>query len=190
MTQANLYGVVLSGGRSSRMGVDKGALIYHHEPQRQHLFNLLSRYCEEVYTSCREDHKVVSGLHPLTDRYSFNSPLSGILTAFSLFPSCAWLSVPVDLPNINDEVLSLLISRRDTQKLATCFMDNNTGAPEPLLTIWEPHSFPTLLENCEHGEVSPRKFLQTNDVHIITVAPSSWFVNINSPEERQRFKGA
>ena len=179
-----LYGLVLSGGKSSRMGFDKGTINYHGRPQRNYLFDLLSKSCEKVYTSCMGENRVEPELNPIIDVYTFNSPLSGILTAFSLHPMHAWLVVAIDLPNVDQSVIQKLTDERDPSKMATCFFDDNAQAPEPLITIWEPEAYPLLMSNAQKGNVSPRNFLRTNDVHIIRNVPSEWFVNVNSPEDQ------
>lgn len=181
----SLYGLVLSGGKSSRMGFDKGTIDYHGKPQRQYLFDLLSESCEKVYTSCIGENRVVQELNPVVDRYSFDSPVNGILTAFSLHPEYAWLVVAIDLPNVDRSVTQRLTAERDISKMATCFFDDNAQAPEPLITIWEPAAYPVLMANAQKGNVSPRNFLRTADVHIIRNVPSEWFLNVNSPGDRR-----
>ncbi|MEM1257158.1 MAG: NTP transferase domain-containing protein, partial [Bacteroidota bacterium] len=50
-----LYGLILSGGRSIRMGHDKGLIAYHGSPQREYLYNLATQFCEAVHYSARKD---------------------------------------------------------------------------------------------------------------------------------------
>ncbi|MFT5737968.1 MAG: molybdopterin-guanine dinucleotide biosynthesis protein A, partial [Maribacter sp.] len=37
ISNAKIYGLVLAGGKSTRMGVDKGLITYHGLPQRDYL---------------------------------------------------------------------------------------------------------------------------------------------------------
>ncbi len=180
----NLFGLVLAGGRSRRMGQDKGLIAYHGKPQREFLFDALNGLCSAVYTSCRADQNVDEGLHPLRDVIDVQSPLNGIISAFRFAPNLAWLAVAVDLPNVTGEVLHTLVRARDLQKLATCFFDAGAHAPEPLLTIWEPAAYPLLGEHVRSGNVSPRAFLMRADVNIVHGIPSSVFRNVNNPADR------
>ncbi|MEP6951744.1 MAG: NTP transferase domain-containing protein, partial [Ginsengibacter sp.] len=48
-----LNGLVLAGGKSERMGYDKGMIVWHGREQQYYLADLLKNLCEEVYISCR-----------------------------------------------------------------------------------------------------------------------------------------
>jgi molybdenum cofactor guanylyltransferase len=180
---SDLNGLVLSGGKSMRMGKDKGLISYHGKPQREYLFGLLSAYSNTVYTSCNASQTVPAYLNPLIDEFDFQSPINGILSALKKSPDKAWLIVAVDMPNVNADVLGNLISHRDKTKTATCFYNPETALPEPLLTIWEPAAFPLLLEFVKDGKISPRDFLNSHPVKMIHPADESILMNINSPDQ-------
>ena len=182
-----LNGLVLAGGLSSRMGSDKSLIEYHGKPQRESLFEMLQLVCSKVYTSCREAQQIPLFLNPLYDAFAIKSPLNGILTAFQTCPDRAWLAVAVDLPHVSIDVLREIVSNRDTGKLATCFFDAGSGAPEPLLTIWEPAAQALLAANAAAGNISPRSFLQHHDVHIVYGMNESVFLNINDPAARAQW---
>lgn len=182
-TAAELYGLVLSGGRSTRMGRDKGLIAYHGKPQREHLFELLSKHCVAVFTSCHADQQVPDHLNPLADEYDLRSPLNGILTAFKKFPDKAWLIVAVDMPYVDDHVLETLIRNRDSNKVATCFYNTAEKLPDPLLTLWEPMAWPLLVKFVAKGNISPRDFLSTHGAHTIIPPDDRTLLNINSPGE-------
>src|SRR5690606_4610548 len=113
-------GLILAGGKSSRMGRDKSLLVFHDTPQRLHLFNLLKPLCSAVYRSCARDEHIPGQLKPLTDRFELVSPLSGILSAFKYHPASAWLTVAVDMPFVDAPIRKTLIENRNAGKLATC----------------------------------------------------------------------
>jgi molybdopterin-guanine dinucleotide biosynthesis protein A len=54
---APLYGLVLAGGRSSRMGRDKAALRYEGQTQLERAMALLSAHVARAYVSVRPDQK-------------------------------------------------------------------------------------------------------------------------------------
>ncbi|HZB13709.1 MAG TPA: NTP transferase domain-containing protein, partial [Chryseolinea sp.] len=96
-----LNGLILAGGKSLRMGHDKSLIEYHNVSQREYLFAMLKNFCASVFTSCKSNQSIPVHLNPLPDQYNFDSPLNGILTAFSDDSIAAWLTVPVDMPLID-----------------------------------------------------------------------------------------
>lgn len=188
MNAPAVNGLILAGGKSSRMGRDKSLMVIHQHPQREHLFNLLKHFCTEVYLSCKDESGVPPGLNPIADRFQIDSPLNGILSAFVRDPQSAWLTVAVDMPFVDAITIRELMTQRDSGKVASCFRDSDGHKPEPLLTLWEPRAFPLLRQFHEDGHISPRKFLMENDIKLLTVPDQRALANINSPEELKSLK--
>ena len=175
-----LNGLILAGGKSSRMGRDKSQIVFHELPQRHHLFNLLKPFCNKVYLSCKSATNIPHDLNPLPDQFDIDSPLNGILTAFVHDPDAAWLAIAVDMPFVDTVTLETLIQNRKPDKVASCFFDSDGAKPEPLLTIWEPRAFPLLREFQKRGAISPRRFLMENDIHLLSVPDKRALVNVNT----------
>lgn len=182
-----LCGLILAGGESSRMGFDKSLVKFHNKPQREYLFEVLSEFCSQVLTSCRQSASVPAFLHPLQDAFDIAGPMNGILTAFRYDPSTAWLTAPVDMPYIDGRILSVLIRERDRSRVATCFFDSGGKTAEPLLAIWEPGAGPLLLDFFRKGKTSPKEFLATHDARMLKSPSPLVHVNINSQEDLKRF---
>ena len=109
---AKLYGLVLSGGKSTRMGTDKGLIEYHGVPQREYLYNLLSQVCENTFISLREEQKaeVPETMKTIVDLNEFRGPYNGLLSAHKKYPDAAWLVLACDLPLMDLDALKELIS--------------------------------------------------------------------------------
>ncbi|MEY4787280.1 MAG: hypothetical protein RL692_1174, partial [Planctomycetota bacterium] len=54
---AEICGLILTGGQSSRMGSDKAQLTYSNRPQWQEVADLLRPFCNKVYWSCASEQK-------------------------------------------------------------------------------------------------------------------------------------
>ena len=167
------------------MGNDKGLINYHGKPQRDFLVDQLKPFCEQVFISGPKDSKVSQTTIP--DHFDLDSPLNGILSAFHFDPLVAWLTVPVDMPNIDSKAIEYLLKHRDEHKAATCFLDSEGQEPEPLFTIWEARSKPMLFDFFNSGQVSPKKFLIENDVCLVKAPNISMLTNINTEEELQAY---
>lgn len=180
-------GLVLAGGKSQRMGEDKGGIVYHGVPQREYTANLLSAYCYHTYISCTNEQAetLQSNYELLPDKLIGLGPFGAIVSAFQTDPNAAWLVVACDLPLLNPEAIGHLIENRNRSKLATTYQSPVNGFPEPLVTIWEPRSYPVLLQFLAQGYSCPRKVLINNDIELIHSANPTTLKNVNNPEERK-----
>ncbi|OWP63832.1 molybdopterin-guanine dinucleotide biosynthesis protein MobA [Hymenobacter amundsenii] len=182
-----LRGLVLAGGRSQRMGQDKGKLAYHNgQEQRAYAAELLAPFCQDVHVSCRPDQITeleYAGLRPLPDSFADLGPLSGILSALRLDPNAAWLVVACDLPLLSNTTLAHLVQHRQPARMATAFQSPENEWPEPLITIWEPASYPQLLRFLSLGYSCPRKTLINSNVAVLPTPAPQELRNVNTPEE-------
>ncbi|SDE59177.1 molybdopterin-guanine dinucleotide biosynthesis protein A [Pricia antarctica] len=181
-----IYGLVLAGGKSSRMGKDKGMIPYHGMPQREYLYHLLSRVCEETFVSIRPDQKsdFPEDMQSIVDDNTFKGPYNGMLSAHNTFPEVAWLVLACDLPLLDLASLQELIAARDPNVMATTFAQKEDPLPEPLCAIWEPHAFESSKTYLESGNgTCPRKFLINNETKLVIPSKANVLLNANSEEE-------
>jgi len=181
-----LKGLVLVGGRSTRMQRDKAALDYHGRPQVRHAFEMLAPYCTEVHVSCRGEQAtkpVLAGLPLLHDRFLDMGPMGGILTALKSDPKSAWLAIACDLPFLTEETLRHLVDQRNPFKLATAYVSSQSGFPEPLCAIYEPKSVHRLAAFMALGYHCPRKVLINSDTRLLELPHARALDNVNSPGE-------
>lgn len=192
-----LNALILAGGKSSRMGKDKGALEYHGKPQVQFLKEILAPFCDDVFVSCRNDqieksHLSVENL--ITDRFLDMGPLGGISSALMANQNCGWLVVACDLPYLNKESIETLIQHRNPYKLATTFMNYEVNRLEPLCSIYEPHIFPRMMQYLGQFKTCPQKVLRNSNVELLDLGDRISLENVNTPSEfnlaMNRFEGA
>lgn len=180
-----LHGLVLAGGKSQRMGEDKGALDYHGKPQREYAADLLAQYCAETYISIREKQTIESTYPTLVDTFTGLGPFGAIASAFRQNPEAAWLVVACDLPLLDKKTVANLVEQRDISKVATAFHNSATNFPEPLITIWEPRSYPELLQFLAQGYACPRKVLINTEIKEIQLEDEKVLRNVNTAVERE-----
>lgn len=178
-----LFGLVLAGGASTRMGQDKAALAYHGRPQLQWAYDLLTEFCAATFVSVRPDQRsepTRAALPQIIDRQPGIGPIAGITAALAEHPKAAWLVVACDLPFITPSTLRHLIEHRDQQKLATAYRSSRDSLPEPLCAVWEPAAREPLLGFIDSGKQCPRKFLLNADVKLLALPEGSALVNVNT----------
>ena len=190
LAAAPLYGLVLGGGRSARMGFDKAALAYHGRPQTEYCLDLLRAHCGRVFLSCRADQAEqpgFAGLPQIHDSFQDLGPMSGILSALRAHPGAAFLVVACDLPYLDSAALAALVAGRDPFKIATAFRNpesagKQSGLPEPLCAIYEPRAYARALQLLGQGLDCPRKLILNSSCAILPAPASRSLENANDPE--------
>jgi molybdenum cofactor guanylyltransferase len=185
-----MYGLVLAGGKSTRMGEDKSMMKWHGKEQQYYVADMLKGYCDQVFISCRQDQQ--ANAHDayllLPDTFVDLGPYGAILSAFREQPNVAWLVVACDLPLLDNHTIEQLINKRKTASIATTFNSPYDDMPEPLITIWEPKSYPVLLSFLAQGYSCPRKVLMNSNASIISPENDAALINVNTPEEAAKVK--
>jgi molybdopterin-guanine dinucleotide biosynthesis protein A len=184
-----LNGLVLAGGKSVRMGKDKGALDYHGKPQREFMADMLSQFCEKTYISVRENQGVESEYELLEDTFVGLGPFGAIASAMRKNPNTAWLVVACDLPLLDEKTLQFLVENRTASKVATAIYNPETDFPEPLITIWEPRSYQVMLNFLAQGYSCPRKVLINSEIELLKVKDVKVLLNVNDAEAYDKIKG-
>ena len=185
-----LNGLVLAGGKSQRMGFDKGTVNWHGKQQRYYMADMLASFCEDVFIGCRADQQsdIQDGYLTLADTFTGLGPYGAILSAFREKPDSAWLVVACDLPLLNEKTLSYLVGYRNSSSVATAYQSSFDNFPEPLITIWEPKSYPVLLSFLAQGYSCPRKVLINSEVTLINAQNPGDLTNVNTPEDAEKVK--
>ena len=188
--QPQLYGLVLAGGKSVRMGHDKSIIKWHGPKQRYYMADLLKSVCTNVFISCRpEQQDEIDPKYPvIPDSYTGSGPMTGILSAFKAYPDAAWLVTACDLPLLDTATLEYLIDNRDANGIATTFESPFDALPEPLITIWEPAGYEVLLSFLANDFTCPRKVLIRNSerVNMLKAPNPDALTNANTPEDAEK----
>ncbi len=172
-------GLVLVGGKSTRMGSDKSQLDYYGKPQKEHVKELLESNNLDAFYSVQYNSNKEDEIH---DTFINLGPFGGICSAFQKNPNTAWLVIATDVPFVNNELIQLLLQKRNPSKVATAIKGSSKEFPEPLITIYEPKAYTKLLQYLTQGYSCPRKMLINSDVEIVEVN-DALIRNINTPEE-------
>jgi molybdopterin-guanine dinucleotide biosynthesis protein A len=175
---APVKGLVLVGGKSTRMGQDKSELNYFGKPQKEVARELLENSNLETYYSVEDSSE---NSEEISDKFLNLGPFGGICSAFQKDPNAAWFVLATDVPFVNDEIIQLLLKYRNPSKVATAVKGVGKEFVEPLITIYEPKAYPILLQYLAQGYSCPRKMLINSNVEIVEIA-DDFIRNINTPE--------
>ena len=140
LTEENrIYGLVLAGGKSRRMGQDKALLRRDGRSQLALAFALLEQVTDRTFVSTRADqqHDAERGRFPqIVDHDDNIGPVAGILSAMQKFPNMDWLVVACDLPNLDLQTLTNLLAHRLDDSPFIAYRSSHDGLPEPLCAVY------------------------------------------------------
>ena len=187
-----LYGLLLAGGKSSRMGRDKSTLVYNGKTLGEHALALLGE--------CGVDKVLVSGSIPgypgVRDLIPGCGPLGGIhavlhyLDEQGLLDGSPLLVIPVDMPLLDIQTLDILVSA--TGHADSCHFEGEVfpcvlKASRRLKTALDD----LFAESTELGGArSMKALLRMGEELVLPVAglPIDVFKNLNNPEDWERFR--
>lgn len=184
-----IFGLVLVGGKSRRMGHDKALLTYTgNQTQLNRTTELLQQVCPKVFVSLRAEQAfpIPAGTEPIyDDRAEAKGPLCGILSAMALYPRAHWLVLACDLPYVKVSTLEKLIHAFELEApQLTAYRSSHDGLPEPLCAIYPAGSDAELSALAQElGKCCPRKLLILKNAHLIDQDDSKSLDNINTVEE-------
>jgi molybdopterin-guanine dinucleotide biosynthesis protein A len=187
-----LHGLVLAGGRSSRMGTDKAALVHPDgRPLARRTRDLLiDAGCASVMLSLRHDQEIPPGFHGLPDAVILRDPeggsegpLAGILAAMRRHPDADWLVLACDLPRLDVATPGHLIVSRLPGEMFLCYRSEFDGLPEPLCAFYAAEALPVLEAMQAGGLRCPRKALIRSGCRLMDPVTPRALDNANTPED-------
>ncbi|MBT8089264.1 MAG: NTP transferase domain-containing protein [Gammaproteobacteria bacterium] len=183
-----LYGLVLAGGKSRRMGRDKARLLRDGQSQLAYVVSVLDPLVDRVFVSTRadqQDEKERSRFDRIVDRYQDMGPVAGILSAMDEHPDADWLVVACDLPNIDASTVSYLLRHRSPDRPFAAYRSSHDDLPEPLCAVYTAGSADIVRGFVAEGIRCPRKILIRSDTQLLEQTDPNSLHNVNTPDDLQ-----
>jgi molybdopterin-guanine dinucleotide biosynthesis protein A len=130
---AGLAGVILCGGRSTRMGVDKATIIFDGSTLLERGLARLDEVCTPVLIAGGDAPLAVAGRRSVVDAVPGAGPLGGLVAALRASPHRLLAAVAVDLPWIDPRLIGMLAARIGDCDVAVCETANGL---EPLHAVY------------------------------------------------------
>jgi molybdopterin-guanine dinucleotide biosynthesis protein MobB len=184
--QTPVWGCVLIGGQSSRMGHPKHLLQQGGRTWLERAVDKLQPKVEQVVLSGSGLlPESLKHLHRVPDAPGLAGPLAGILALMRWQPAVSWLVTACDLPDVQPESLDWLLAQRQVGMRALLPRLGQTQHVEPLLAWYDFRCRPLLENLAASGSLRLSRLTEAPGVCLREVPAhlhSSWR-NVNSPEE-------
>lgn len=183
----DVTGVILAGGRSSRMGRDKACLTVDGVSLFERVLAALRPFFPHLLIAGDRPDLARPGVPALPDRYP-GSALGGLFTALQAAET-EWVFVaPCDIPHPDPSLVQALLSRREGWDVV---VPRTSAGFEPLFALYRKSCLEPMRRMLEAGEYRIYDFY--DEVRVRSVGPEElppgWeraLQNVNTPEEYRR----
>jgi molybdopterin-guanine dinucleotide biosynthesis protein A len=186
---SDITGVILAGGKSSRMGVNKSFLKLGNQTIIERIVNLMKSIFTEVIiiTNTPDEYKFLK-LPLYEDLYKWKGPLAGIHSALTHSQTEKVFVLSCDVPLMSKEIIEYIIEYKTDKSILFC---EAAGFHQPLVGIYSKKILSAIekfISDNEIGDKSFHQFLKKVDVEIIHPEKLSFyndeiFFNVNRPED-------
>lgn len=179
-------GIVLAGGRSTRMGRDKAAIEIAGSSLLQRTALRLAAAVDEVVVVGRSGQQLPALDVPVPvlivrDRYPNTGPLGGIATGMQASEAAAFVAVACDMPLLEGELVRRLVALREEADAVVPVGPD--GRDQPLCAVYGRTCLPAI-ERCLHeGSFRVTSFYSRCRVRRVHVDDPLPFSNVNTPDD-------
>jgi len=178
----NASAIILSGGKSTRLGQDKSLLPYHGIPLIAHIATQLKPMFREVVVSTNDPGKYdFLGLPLIADRLAGQGPLMGIASALEHADNDLCFVMGCDIPTVNFRFVQRMISLADGYDIV--MPRDAEGRFEPLFAVYRRGVCSTALEILEAGERRIAALFNRVRVRFVEFDGGDWYKNINTMDD-------
>ncbi len=136
-----LTGILMCGGKSSRMGKDKYALLYNNLPLYKPALNTLQQFCNEIIISSNVAFPEFADFTIVEDEVKEIGPMGGIYSCLKRSPTRYNMVLACDMPLVNGGLMTQLLSKANDCDAIVPLVN---GWAEPLYAIYNVSIIPIL----------------------------------------------
>lgn len=179
--------VVLCGGKSRRMGLDKSLLPMNGVSFIQTIASQLGSFREVVLATGSSSRYHIPGTRNICDEYIDCGPLGALYSAFVQCESEFAFTVPCDLPLFTTDLAHRIVACMDERSDVVVPITPD-GRFHPLCACYRTSIAPVLKQELDKGRFKVMKALETLRLKNICIEDDSVLMNINTPEDYSDLK--
>lgn len=177
-------GIILAGGKSSRMGFDKGMAAFNGRAMVTWIIDTLQAVCTHSIIISNADAYHQLGLPVYADIYTDSGPLGGIYTGLKHSTTEYNLIMACDMPYVKPELLVQLLAFAEDYSIV---VPSVNGQLEPLCGFYHKSILPEMEELLQQNTRKMQHVIRQfshKEIQIEGSSPDSqMFANINTPEQ-------
>jgi molybdopterin-guanine dinucleotide biosynthesis protein A len=177
-----ITGIILAGGKSSRMGRDKGTVLLHGVPMIEHVLRTLRQVTDSVIIIGPKLIYQNIGCDVFEDIYPENGPLGGIFTALTYSQTERNLVLSCDIPFVDVDTLQIICNHKTEYSIV---VPEYLGQVEPLCAIYNKSLLPAVENALKNDELAMRRFVSCmpHENLAFDTTELNPFRNINTADE-------
>jgi molybdopterin-guanine dinucleotide biosynthesis protein A len=181
----HINGYILAGGKSSRMGTDKGLLLFEGKPMIQYVIEQMQPVFDKLVIVSNNPEYEKFGLEVIPDLIKDIGPAGGIYTALHQSETKLNFMVSCDMPFVTAAAIKFIIANTYESQIVLL---ENQGKMEPLFGMYSKECEEIWLELIEEGKVKLQEMVlhfkwKTIPVEHNKIFNESFFKNINNKED-------
>ena len=166
---------ILAGGKSSRMGTDKGLLLFNGKPLVQRIIEQLSPVVNEVIIVSNNHKYEQFGLQVIGDLIKDIGPAGGIHAALSNTQSEQIFVVSCDMPFITTDAATFMMQHTGYSQIALPLFH---GKIQPLFGVYSRQCLPKWKQLIEQGIIKLQEMVMHFDLLKIDIQKNELFVDL------------
>jgi molybdenum cofactor guanylyltransferase len=189
----SLTGVIIAGGESSRFGKPKAFAKWKEKDLYLYPFHALENITNSISVITKEEHFDFydKHIHLLEDDPLFKGmgPLAGLYTVMDQVEAEWYITLPVDTPCVNSEILQKIIPPAQLSKVQA-YVPIVKNQKQPLIASYHFTAKQTISKLLLMERKSMHGLLDQIKVQYVTFDESyaTYFQNINTQEELRKLK--
>lgn len=176
---------VLAGGKSSRMGVDKGLILLNDKPMIQYVIEQLKPLCKNIFIVTNNSEYKKLGFECIEDEIKNIGPAGGIFSALNHTNTPHNFIVSCDMPFIRTKGIEYIMMHSLDHEITIPVFENHL---QPMCGVYNKNildKWQSLILKDERKLQSMVKLflLKQLELDYNILFDANFFKNINTPEE-------
>lgn len=176
-----ITGILLAGGKSSRMGQDKAKMLFKGKSLAQWSMEALRPLCTSIIVSSNNLNHISFGNKIVPDVTWIQGPLSGLAAALETSQTEINIVLACDTPNVQTKHLKKLLDALENYDASVLVCES--GQVHPLIGCYKTNVLSTIKAGKETKRHSLMHLLDHLNYKKVTLPDARISLNINSNED-------